>query len=99
MIRSNFTQVALLANTKIVVEHSEGQIVKQYVFRMPTIRESTEFNFYTFLTFCILEEDKLKEWFKGVDFDSRYTLFKMILLEGGDFKKTLVPFLQRYWLN
>ena len=61
MIRSNFTQTALLANTEIVVEYTTEEESKQFLFRMPTIKESTEFNFYTFLTFCILEEKKLNE--------------------------------------
>lgn len=99
MIRSNFTQTALLANTEIIIEYTTEEESKQFRFRMPTIRESTEFNFYTFLTFCILEENKLRDWFKSAQFDSRYALLKLIFAEPNDFCNLLCYFFKKYWLN
>ena len=96
MIRSNFTQTALLANTEIVVEYTTEEESKQFRFCMPTIRESTEFNFYTFLTFCILEEKKLSDWFKSAQFDSRYALLKLIFAEPNDFCNLLCCFFKKY---
>ena len=100
MIRSNFTKLALLANTEIVVGYdTPNSTVQYYNFRMPTVRETTEFNFYTFLTFCILDEARLKEWFKNVEFETRYDLMKAIMAQPSEFRELIALFLKRYWLN
>ena len=99
MIRSNFNKITLLANEVITIEESIDNIIKIYKFRMPSVLETTEFNFYTFLSFCIVEEEELKNWFKRVEFKSRYELFKLILNEPNIFRDTVVPFFEKYWLN
>jgi hypothetical protein len=97
MIRSNFTKLALLANTEIVVGYdTPNSTVQYYNFRMPTVRETTEFNFYTFLTFCILDEARLKEWFKNVEFETRYDLMKAIMAQPSEFRELIALFLKRY---
>lgn len=99
MIRSNFTQTALMANSEIVIEYSQNENKILYKFCMPSIKDTTEFGFYSFLSFCIIPEKDLQEWFKSVNFTSRYELLQLILQEPNDFADLLLHFFKKYWLN